>query len=115
MEDFFLDAAALLPDRRFLLGGSGWADKPCPPTSPARPCGDRRAQRLQHRALAVLNVARDSMAATGFSPATRVFEAAGAGACLITDAWAGIELFLEPGAKSWWRATAPTWPRPCAA
>ena len=48
-------------------------------------------------ALAVLNVARDSMAEIGFSPATRVFEAAGAGACLITDAWRGIELFLEPG------------------
>src|SRR3569833_1592454 len=47
--------------------------------------------------LAVLNVARDSMAAIGFSPATRVFEAAGAGACLITDAWEGIELFLKPG------------------
>ena len=46
--------------------------------------------------LAVLNIARDSMATTGYSPATRVFEAAGAGACLITDAWVGIELFLEP-------------------
>jgi spore maturation protein CgeB len=37
------------------------------------------------------------MAATGFSPATRVFEAAGAGACLITDAWIGLELFLKDG------------------
>ena len=46
--------------------------------------------------LAVLNVARDSMADIGFSPATRVFEAAGAAACLITDAWEGIELFLKP-------------------
>jgi spore maturation protein CgeB len=46
--------------------------------------------------LAVLNVARDSMADVGFSPATRVFEAAGAAACLVTDAWEGIELFLEP-------------------
>jgi spore maturation protein CgeB len=36
------------------------------------------------------------MANNGFSPATRVFEAAGAGACLITDAWVGIELFLKP-------------------
>src|SRR5581483_3049713 len=45
----------------------------------------------------VLNVSRESMARYGFSPATRVFEAAGAGACLITDAWEGIELFLEPG------------------
>ena len=45
--------------------------------------------------LAVLNIARDSMADIGFSPATRVFEAAGAGGCLI-DAWEGIELFLKP-------------------
>jgi spore maturation protein CgeB len=37
------------------------------------------------------------MAENGFSPATRVFEAAGAGACLITDYWEGIELFLKPG------------------
>jgi spore maturation protein CgeB len=48
---------------------------------------------------AVLNISRASMAETGFSPATRVFEAAGAGACIITDAWVGIELFLEPGTE----------------
>lgn len=47
--------------------------------------------------LAVLNIARDSMAAVGYSPATRVFEAAGAGACLITDAWIGLDLFLRDG------------------
>jgi len=45
----------------------------------------------------VLNINRDSMAAVGFSPPTRVFEAAGAGACLITDYWTGIEMFFEPG------------------
>jgi spore maturation protein CgeB len=49
--------------------------------------------------MAVLNVSRDSMARYGFSPATRVFEAAGSAACLITDAWEGIELFLEPGTE----------------
>jgi spore maturation protein CgeB len=37
------------------------------------------------------------MAETGFSPPTRVFEAAGAGACLICDAWTGLDLFLDPG------------------
>ena len=37
------------------------------------------------------------MAAYGFSPATRVFEAAGAGACIITDAWEGLAQFFEPG------------------
>lgn len=48
-------------------------------------------------ALAVLNVSRESMALTGFSPATRVFEAAGAAACLITDEWEGVETFFKPG------------------
>jgi spore maturation protein CgeB len=36
------------------------------------------------------------MARCGFSPPTRVFEAAGAAACLITDAWEGVEKFLAP-------------------
>jgi spore maturation protein CgeB len=36
------------------------------------------------------------MASYGFSPPTRIFEAAGAAACIITDAWEGIEMFLEP-------------------
>jgi spore maturation protein CgeB len=37
------------------------------------------------------------MAANGWSPATRVFEACGAGACLITDVWTGLEMFLKEG------------------
>ena len=36
------------------------------------------------------------MAAYGYSPAIRVFEAAGAGACIITDAWLGVSFFFEP-------------------
>ncbi len=97
VEAFFLAAAARVPERAFLLGGNGWHDKPMPPN--VRAIG--HVGTADHNAFncsspAVLNVARDSMAAVGFSPATRVFEAAGAGACLITDAWEGIELFLEP-------------------
>ena len=45
----------------------------------------------------VLNINRDSMAGIGFSPPTRVFEAAGAGACVVSDAWTGIEQFFTPG------------------
>jgi spore maturation protein CgeB len=48
-----------------------------------------------------LNISRDSMASYGFSPATRVFEAAGAGACIITDAWQGVDFFLEPEREIW--------------
>src|SRR5690348_2446886 len=97
IEEFFIAPAHWLPDRRFLLGGNGWADKALPPA--IRQIGHvytRDHNAFNATPLAVLNVSRDSMAATGFSPATRVFEAAGAGACLITDAWRGIELFLEP-------------------
>jgi spore maturation protein CgeB len=97
VERFFLDAAARLPGKSFLLGGNGWHDKPM--SGNVRRLG--HVGTGQHNAFnasprAVLNVARDSMAETGFSPATRVFEATGAGACLITDAWEGIELFLAP-------------------
>ena len=98
VEEFFFKPALALPKRRFLLGGNGWADRTAP-TNVA--CighvGSADHNALNCSALAVLNVARDSMARTGFSPATRVFEAAGAGACLITDAWEGLEQFLEPG------------------
>jgi|SRR5215203_793242 len=98
VEEFFLAAAAASPGRRFLLGGSGWGDK----AMPANVQYLGHVYTRDHNAfnctpLAVLNISRESMARYGFSPATRVFEAAGAGACLITDEWIGIPLFLEPG------------------
>lgn len=94
---FFFAPAEMLPEKRFLLGGSGWDDKPMPPNvKRLGHVGTGRHNNFNCSCLAVLNVARDSMAHMGFSPATRVFEAAGAGVCLITDAWEGIELFLEP-------------------
>jgi spore maturation protein CgeB len=97
---FFLDAARARPRRRFVLGGSGWGDKPLPEN--VRYVGHvytRDHNGFNCTPRAVLNVNRESMARYGFSPPTRVFEAAGAGGCLITDAWEGIELFLEPGAE----------------
>ncbi|MDB4976333.1 MAG: hypothetical protein JWN48_4674, partial [Myxococcaceae bacterium] len=98
VEEFFLRAAEALPERTFLLGGSGWGDR----TLPANVRYVGHVYTRDHNAfnctpLAVLNVTRDSMTRFGFSPATRVFEVTGAGACLISDAWEGMELFLEPG------------------
>lgn len=98
VEEFFLRAAAQLPERKFLLGGSGWGDKAVPPN--VNYLG--HVYTADHNAfnctpLAVLNISRESMARYGFSPATRVFEAAGAAACLITDAWEGLDHFFEPG------------------
>lgn len=97
VEEFFLKPAAMQPARAFLLGGNGWHDKPMPANvRQLGHVGTREHNAFNTTPLAVLNIARDSMAQVGYSPATRVFEAAGAGACLITDAWVGIELFLKP-------------------
>jgi len=98
VEEFFLKVAVVLPERQFILGGSGWGDKPLPEN--VHYVG--HVYTSQHNAfnctpMAVLNISRDSMAKYGFSPATRVFEAAGAGACIITDYWEGIDYFFEPG------------------
>src|SRR5215217_4663627 len=69
VERFFLEPAAALPDRQFLIGGNGWDTKAMP----------ANVQHLGHvfthehnafncTPLAVLNIARDSMADVGFSP-----------------------------------------------
>jgi spore maturation protein CgeB len=97
---FFLDVAASLPGQTFMIGGSGWDDKPMSPN--VKYIGHVFTQ--DHNAFnstpkAVLNISRESMARYGFSPATRVFEAAGAAACLITDYWEGIETFFAPGTE----------------
>jgi spore maturation protein CgeB len=99
VEEFFFGAVAALPRRSFLLGGSGWKDRVARERNLryAGHVSTRDHNALNCSALCVLNVSRESMAANGFSPATRVFEAAGAGACVITDAWEGIEQFLAPG------------------
>ena len=100
VEEFFLKAASLSPNHRFLLGGSGWDTKAMPQN--VRHIG--HVGTAAHNAFfcsgrATLNVNRDSMARYGFSPPTRVFEAAGSGACIITDKWDGIEEFLEPDSE----------------
>ncbi len=97
VEEFFFRAARLAPARRLLLGGSGWHAASLPPN--VRHVGhvytgDHNAFNVSARA--VLNVNRASMARYGYSPPTRIFEAAGAGACLVSDRWAGLDEFLEP-------------------
>ncbi len=96
--EFLFSPAARLPDKRFLLGGAGWEDS-SPPDNVHRVghVYTRDHNAFNCTPLAVLNINRQSMASYGFSPATRVFEAAGAGACVITDQFAGLESFFEPG------------------
>jgi spore maturation protein CgeB len=100
IDEYFLGPAAELRGLDFVLAGAGWGDKQMPPN--VRYVGHLYTadhNTFNTAARTVLNVSRDSMAAYGFSPATRVFEAAGAGACIITDAWDGIAMFFEPGSE----------------
>lgn len=98
VEEFFLRPASALPEMQFLLGGAGWANKRLPPNVRYLDhvyTRDHNGFNCTPRI--VLNISRESMARYGYSPATRVFEAAGARACILTDYWEGIEAFLEPG------------------
>jgi spore maturation protein CgeB len=100
VEQFFLGAAELAPDLHFLLGGEGWRSKRLPENVRyLGHVGSADHNVINCSAGMVLNLNRESMAKVGFSPPTRVFEAAGAGASLITDAWLGVEQFFEPGSE----------------
>ena len=97
VEEFFLRAADMAPEMRFVLGGEGWGDKRLPHNVRwIGHVGTGDHNRVNCSARMVLNINRESMAIVGFSPPPRVFEAAGGGACVITDNWAGIETFFTP-------------------
>jgi spore maturation protein CgeB len=97
VQEFFFRAAELALDFQFALGGEGWGGKRLPANVRwIGHVGTCDHNRVNCSARMVLNINRDSMAGVGFSPPTRVFEAAGSGACLITDRWAGIEQFFAP-------------------
>jgi spore maturation protein CgeB len=97
VEELFLRAAASAPDKKFILGGEGWGDKSMP--SNVRWIGHVSTgdhNRVNCSAGMVMNINRSSMATFGFSPPTRVFEVAGAGACMLCDDWPGVDDCFEP-------------------
>ena len=100
VEQFFFRAAELAPEFSFVLGGEGWGGKSLPQNARwIGHVGIHDHNRVNCSARMVLNINRASMAKTGFSPPTRVFEAAGAASCLVTDEWAGIADFFTPNSE----------------
>jgi spore maturation protein CgeB len=100
VDELFFRAAAFSPGQQFLLGGEGWADKPMPANVRYVghvPTADHN--RVNASAGMVLNINRASMADFGFSPPTRIFEVAGAAACMICDDWAGLSDCFETGTE----------------
>jgi spore maturation protein CgeB len=95
------EVARRRPRLRFAVAGSSYPaeiDWPCnveriehlPPAEHPRFYG---AQRF------ALNVTRQRMRATGFSPSVRLFEAAACGTPIISDRWPGLDEVLTPGAE----------------
>lgn len=98
LETLFLEPARRCPAKRFMLGGSGYPDR-FPWTAnlwflrhvpPARHPWFFGSSRL------TLNVTRGEMAAMGYCPSGRLFEAAACGTALLSDSWEGLEQFLRP-------------------
>jgi len=97
VEEFFFSTAGQAPECRFLLGGEGWGGKRMPANVRwMGHVGTSSHNVINASARTILNINRESMAQVGFSPPTRIFEAAGAAACVITDEWQGVNTFFEP-------------------
>jgi len=101
LEDLFIEPARQLPERRFVIGGAQYPAA-FPWTSNIHfvrhlPPGEHPAFFSSSRF--TLNVTRRSMAATGFCPSGRMFEAAACGAPMVSDWWTGLDGFFEPGAE----------------
>jgi len=98
LEELFVAPATIVSHCRFVLGGSGypanfpWADnihfvRHLPPDQhPAFYSSGRLT----------LNVTRGAMAAMGYCPSGRLFEAAACGTPILSDTWPGLEQFFEP-------------------
>ena len=99
VQELFVEPARAAPDRRFVLGGSnypaGFPWQPniwfmnhvAPPDHPAFFSSSRMT----------LNVTRRDMAAMGWCPSGRLFEAAACGVPVLSDTWDGLDHFFIPG------------------
>jgi spore maturation protein CgeB len=99
LEALFIEPARLRRQSRFLIGGAQY-----PPDFPWTPnvFFVRHLPPSEHPAFfsssrLTLNVTRQAMAAMGWCPSGRLFEAAACGTPLLTDAWEGLDAFLTPG------------------
>jgi spore maturation protein CgeB len=99
LEQLLCGAADKLPGRRFIVAGPQY------PEALQWPENVRRIPHVappQHPAFYsssrfTLNLTRGDMVAAGYSPSVRIFEASACGAAILSDAWDGLEEFLEPG------------------
>ncbi len=101
LERLFVAPALSRPDLRFLIGGAQYPqDFPWSPNihfvrhlPPAEHPAFFASSRL------TLNVTRKAMMEMGWCPSGRLFEAAACGTPVVSDVWAGMRDFFEPGVE----------------
>ena len=101
VEALFASPAQRLPDRRFVLGGPNYDGAfPWSPNIIYRPhVAPANHPPFYCSSRLTLNVTRNSMAAMGYCPSARLFEAAACGTPLLSDEWEGLGTFFEPGTQ----------------
>jgi spore maturation protein CgeB len=98
LEALFVGPARRRPDARFVIGGAQypagfpWADN----IFFFRHLPAHQHPRFYASARLTLNVTRRAMAALGWCPSGRLFEAAACGAPIISDWWEGLDEFFAP-------------------
>lgn len=99
VEELFIRTAWKRPDCTFILAGAGWDGVELPEN--ARYIGalpPKKRSAAYSSARFVLCVAPEAMREYGFCPSYGMFEAAGAGACIISDSWPGLSTFFTTDA-----------------
>lgn len=94
---FFFHVAGSMPERIFIVAGAGWEVSLIPPNTRRLgfvPPGRHRA--LNSSARLVLDVHGEAELVNGHIATPRMFEAAAAGACVVTDGWSGVADYFEP-------------------
>ncbi len=99
LEELLLTPARRLPEWSFLIAGAMYPEPRRWPAnvryfdhvSPLRHCAFYSSSPL------TLSIARGAMAAMGYCPSGRLFEAAACGVAVVSDRWPGLETFFEPG------------------
>lgn len=99
LERLFLIPARRRPERRFIVGGSGYPDATAWPDNVAfvRHVPPPEHARFYSSSRLTLNLTRGPMLETGHCPSGRLFEAAACACTVVSDDWEGIDHFFEPG------------------
>ncbi len=99
LDRLLLEPARRLGDARFVVAGAGYPDDVRWPANVERiehvGTADHRAFYAGQRY--TLNLTRAAMTAAGWSPSVRLFEAAACATPIVSDFWAGLDAFFEPG------------------